>query len=332
MSEIVLNLSGLAISLLAGAFCLYIICQIRKQTLKFGQGPIFDRSQQLVLLGCLANYFEIVCNIISASVIYYDIKNATIPNSFFTCVAVFFTRFYAGVMALRAYRIPALHNYRIGNSAKISELLVFRTNITTVLIYSTVTTIPAIVLFSVQDSNNVFDIYNRVVYGLEGALFLVSCFYIMKTKIHPSISVEHLFYSVFWISGAISSSKTLDDRRLYIVPIRNLCLVYISYLSLKAHCNLIRPPLPYDPIFSQIFEIEELYTSFLMYLSRYCSNEAVEACMLCNELAKCKFFNNWASFYKIKKFNSYSDEIVKSLEVGSIEFVQGSLEDILEPF
>ena len=334
MSEVIVTLSTVAVCLIITAFYLYILFTIRKQTIEFGQGPIHDRSQKLIFLASLSNYIEILCNIMSALILYHNNRKITLPLKILISLSIFFTRFYASAMALRAYHISILHNYRVGEKpfTNISELSILKKLMIIILIYSIATTIPAIILYSYRSDESVFNIYNRVIYGLEGTFFLLTCFYIMKTTVHPSILVEHIFYSFLWALGGLSSEKTLEDRWFFIIPIRNLCLVYISYLSLRVHFNLIRPPLPHDPIFSQIFEIKELYESFFIYLNIYSSIQPIEACILCKELAKCRFCGNMVPFFKFIKSSSYSATFSESLKVGNIEYIQDNLENILKPY
>lgn len=334
MSELVLTLSVVLICLIVTGFMVCILHSTRKLIQSFGQGPIFDRSPRLCILAFISNYIELISNLLCGLLHVNSGHSINTQVVIFVTISIFFTRFYAAVMALRAYRISVLHKCRSGNApiSSISELSIYKNIMIKILIYSTLTTLPALVMYSTDKINTIYIVYTMILYGIESLFFIISFFLIFRTATHPSILLEQFFYSVIWVSGIFTINNNLEDRWLLLIPVRNFCLIFIMYLSLKVHCYLLRPPLPQYPRYSEFFEIKELYEDFLLYIKANSPQQIIEACILSKELAKSLFYLNFKSFIKCLKSTTYSCTFMEYVNDGNLEHVQENLEEFLNPY
>ena len=274
--------------------CFYIVVYVKilKLIENYGKGPIFDRSENLVLLANFFNYLEGICNIISGAIYYTESKNITKKLMFPVLLALFFTRLYAILMGLRSYRIVILYNYRCGN---ISEAFMnshssLKKMLSIALIYSIVTTVPIFILEqSIDISGKSLEIYNMSFYGLESFIFCFNLVLVYKSNTHPTIFTENLIYTLTWMTGLFSIESFFQLRWLIGIPTRNACLLLVAYISLKSHSNLIRPPLPFEPTLIDIYQIEELYTDFYNYLAESDQNDLKDVFALGKELETAQF-------------------------------------------
>lgn len=334
MSGLILTLSVVLICFLVTTYIAYILYSTRKLIQCFGQGPIFDRSPKLCILAIISNYIEIIFNLLTG--LFHINSGHSLNTSVIITltISIFSTRFYAAVMALRAYRISVLHKCRSGSMpvSSISEISIYKNILIKVLIYSTITTLPAPIIYSTNKIETVYLVYTMILYGIESLFFLISFFLILRTATHPSILLEQFLYSVIWVSGIFTINNNLEDRWLILVPVRNSCLIFIMFLSLKVHCYLLRPPFPSFPKYSEFFEIKELYEDFLLYTEANSPPQIIEACILSKELAKSLFYLNFKSFIKCLKSTTYSGTFMEYVNEGNFDSVRENLEAFLSPY
>ena len=307
----------------------------KKLVSRSGALPIYERSELLVTIASTCNLIETIFNILAYILILKDlIKDETTKFIFFT-LSFYFTRLYPACMALRVYRMIVLSKYRKGNLTR--SLLKDRTSKT--FIFVTINLYAVINLVVYELNYFVFKPFqfttydlNRTVYGFETFWFSLLFLWMALGTVHPSLTVEYFFYAVIWSSGAAGDQRLIVDRFLLIVPIRNSLLLLISTLSLKSHCLLIRPPLPFEPNLTEIFSIKELFEDFYNYTKTF-KSEMHPNLDLFIQSHEAKFFNTYTFFLQSCSESGLlaREEINKSIE-SSFKLITDKLESDLEPY
>lgn len=307
---------------------------IKKFCDDFGQGPVFERSKYIFLLSNIANCIETFFNIFTGF-IYVSYGNKLNQYELITIVpAIYFTRLYAACMALRVYRIILLANFRSGEVSEAifltrsgKEFIIIVANI-----YSVLSTIPFVCLVAEETTQENLDIYNVISYGFETLLFMFMSYKVFVKSSHPTIVVEYMFYAIIWSTGTQNIGPEYGNRWKYEVPMRNLSLLLVTLLSVYEHAKLIRPPLPSTLEITHIFEIEELYYSFLKFLKEKTdmNQDIIEACKLYLEYSKSEYIENFEMFEVAFSQSKFSGLFYGSFSADKFELIKESLRDLLQ--
>jgi hypothetical protein len=244
--------------------------------------------------------------------------------------ATFFTRMYAISMGLRVFRIGALHHARkAGLRLQNNVIFSWKSSFFLSICYSFLTTGINEIIYYVCDSESASSFYIKLIYGIESFTLLCASYSLFNQARHPSISLEYIFYSIIWATGVGPGGSI---RFMFIIPIRNTLLLYISYASLRNHNKLIRPQLPFIVEFQNLFEIKELYESFSIYVEKYGTFKEKSAFALFFRIKVdqiCKVEKNCGSiiedFIKLKELSS----LHSSLSLISLETVEESSKLVL---
>ena len=270
------------LTLCINIYSLYFLLKIKQS---FGNQPLDERSESLLILANISNFIESTLNLIAGAIVYIIKINNFAFEIFFIGLATFSTRFYASCMGLRIYRIKQLYEIRSSNHSLLSNNSNKRIIFTHLLIanaYSLLTTGLNFILYFNYSQRFAESPLIKILYSLESLYFLVFSYKYFNIAKHPSIPIEHIFYSGIWISGITSGGIV---RCLYEIPLRNLILLLVSIFSIAHHANSIRPPLPSDIILINIFEIKELFYDFQGYVQLFGSQEENDACRIYKDLA-----------------------------------------------
>lgn len=324
------------VCVMISCFYLVIFIKILKLIQNYGKGPIFDRSEHLVLLANFFNYLEGICNIISGAIYYIDENNVTEKLTFPVIFALFFTRLYAIIMGLRSYRIVILYNYRCGNISEaymhshssLKKMLIIS------LIYSIIAILPVVILKSSNGMHEKsLENYNMSLYGLESIIFCFNLVLIFKSNTHPTILTENLIYTLTWMTGVFSIESFFQLRWLIGIPARNACLLLVAYISLYHHSNLIRPPLPHEPTLLDIYQIKELYSDFYNFLDECEQNDLKEVCALGKELETAQFCSRIEHFInEVELFPRIKYNLNSLIMDEDYDAIQDNIESFLAPY
>lgn len=225
---------------------------------------LYERSHHLLILANLSNFIQSTINIIFG-VLYYEhsFDNLNFLLSFYT-IGTFFSRFYAMSICLRVFRISALHKQRHGTmSNQLQIVFKWQFNVFIIISYSLITTGMYYLIYFKISTIEAKSSYIRIIYVCESITLFILSYIAFNRARHPSIALEYIFYSIFWLTG---STENDEGRCMYTIPIRNSLLLIISSLSMHAHSSLIRPSFPAQVEFSNIFEIKEIYENFSLFV------------------------------------------------------------------
>jgi hypothetical protein len=336
VSFLKVTVETILILIIISIFYLIILLKIHKLGMTYGKGPIFDRSDILVLLANISNLIESICTIITGYIFYFSDEEFTSGLASPLILAVFSTRAFASLMGMRTHRIVILFNYRCGNVSKsfMKKHFSLKKILFLVLLYSFLSTTPIIVLyFTSSISSSSLIMYNSVIYSFESFIFLLNFFILCKTSTHPTILVENLIYTLIWIFGIFGKNETLVYRFLFFVPVRNCCLLTIAFLSLWSHFNLLRPHLPPEPDLSDVFQNQDLYLDFIEHLETCTSTETVQLCILGKALESAIFISKIENFKKeLQIFPKYQKNFSSFLIDDDFDGIQRNIEEILLPY
>lgn len=264
-TPMILNFSIIFLSITIFFSCMLLT--IRKTRSISCYESIYERSGLLLILANISNYIETILNLIYG---YFQEskkeENISFLYSYFA-LATFFTRIYAACMGLRVLRIGILHHARKEGLDLRSQLLFsWKIVLLFTFAYGIITTGFYFLVYFSYNTEFARTTFIQILYGLEGFLMFFGSYLVFDKARHPSISIEYIFYSIIWITGCTNNDF---KRYLFIIPIRNMTLLFISFASLMTHNKLIRPQLPFMVEFHNLFEIQELYESFCGFVEKY---------------------------------------------------------------
>ena len=261
---IIVNFSIIFLSITIFFSCMLLT--IRNTRLISCHESIYERSALLLILANISNYIETILNLIYG---YFqeskNEENISFLLSYFA-LATFFTRVYVACMGLRVLRIGVLHRARKEGLDLRSQLLFsWKVILLFIFSYGILTTGIYFVTYFYYAKTFARTTFIQILYGFEGFFMFFGSYFVFDKARHPSISIEYIFYSIIWVTGCTNNDF---KRYLFIIPIRNMILLFISYASLMTHNKLIRPQLPFMVEFYNLFEIQELYESFCGFVEK----------------------------------------------------------------
>ena len=253
------------VMLLVFLFNSFLLHSLHATKKKSCHEALYERSHHLIILANLSNFIQSILNILFGVIFFENsISSISFLITYYT-LGTFFSRFYAMSMGLRVFRIKGLHNMRNGQlQCKFSNVFKLKYNLIIVLSYSFLFTGIYFLVYFYDNPELARTEMIQIIYLIESTVLFFSSFIVFNRAKHPTIALEYVFYSIIWLTGCLPDSKY---RSFYVIPIRNSLLLLISSLSLFAHNNLIRPSFPSMIEFSNLFEIQEIFEDFSLFVS-----------------------------------------------------------------
>ena len=253
-----------AVVLLVFFFNSFLLYSLHATKKKSCHEALYERSHHLLVLANLSNFIQSIVNILFGVIFFeHSVSSVSFLMTFYT-LGTFFSRFYAMSMGLRVFRIKSLHSMRNGQlQCKFRNVFKLKYNLIIVLSYSFLFTGIYFVVYFYDNPQLAKSEMIQIMYLIESTVLFFSSFIVSKRAKHPTIALEYVFYSLIWLTGSVPNNK---NRSFYIIPIRNSLLLLISSLSLFAHNNLIRPSFPSMIEFSNLFEIQEIFEDFSLFV------------------------------------------------------------------
>ena len=270
--EILNVVAVIFVVILFNSFLLYSLHATKKKSC---HEALYERSHHLLILANLSNFIQSMLNILFGVIFYeYSVSDPNFLYSYYS-LATFFSRFYAMSMGLRVFRISALYNLRNGQlQSKFMLLFKLKFNLIIVLTYSFLFTGIYFLVYFYENPKSARSNMIQIIYSIESIVMFISSYIVFNRAKHPTIVLEYIFYSLIWLSGCLPNN---ENRSLYGIPIRNALLLIISSLSLYTHNNLIRPSFPAMIEFSNLFEIQEVFEDFSLFVNKYGDSKEKEA-------------------------------------------------------
>lgn len=280
---------------------------------------LFDRSFTLLQIANTTNYFESIFNIVQGTLYVTAEHSIDILQLIILSGLIYASRMYSALMSLRILRMYFLNLYRKGEFSK-RNFQIFGSPVPIMLISNAyailVVSIITLAVYLNDLHGSFLSYLNNICFLYESACFLLLSSLAYKINSHPTLITEYFLYSIFWVTGSISPFD-LKSKWFLIAPIRNNTLLYISYLSLKAHTDYIRPPLPFNIDSENIFQIAELHEDFLKFVELTENIEGKKSCFLLGELVKINVSENHQNI---------------SLRIQEIEEVDKSLVELINNY